>query len=480
MSKPMNFIFFNPDELRAESIGCYGHQLVRTPNIDQLAGEGTRFHNCFCQAPLCGPSRCSLATGWYPHVRGHRTNTYLVRPGEPNMFRYLKKAGYHVYWDGGHNDLLAEESFADSVSELKNSGAFHWNFNHYENDDPRKFSFLYEPYDMPLAQHGDYAKVQAAIDFLKRDHDKPFAVWLPLLYPHAPYSAPQPWHDMYNPDEIPALRDINSCENKPEYYTRIRESRRLGQLDEAFFRKINAVYLGMTSFIDKILGDLLQALNETGLAENTAIVFFSDHGDWAGDYGLVEKWSNAMDDILLRVPLIIKAPGCKQGHVVNEQTEVLDILATVLDLAGIESGHDHFSQSLVPQLKGAAGDPDRPVYAEGGYDAHEIREKSKEELNGARGPWQHYYPKALVEFEHPSTIARTSMIRTPRYKYVRRTSGEHELYDVQADPLEYKNLAGNAEYAAVGNEMAGRLLDWFVRTSDVIDSAVDERGIPQE
>ena len=108
----MNFILFNPEEFRAESVGCYGHPLAPTPNMDQLATEGVRFENCFVQHTVCSPSRTSFMTGWYPHVRGHRTLWHLLRPDEPNLLRYLKRAGYQIRWYG-KNDLLSVASLGD-------------------------------------------------------------------------------------------------------------------------------------------------------------------------------------------------------------------------------------------------------------------------------------------------------------------------------------------------------------------------------
>src|SRR5690606_21484572 len=113
----MNFVFFMPDELRAESTGCYGHPLAQTPNLDALAAQGTRFDQCHVQHPVCTPSRCSMMTGWYPHVRGHRTLWHMLRPDEPNLLRSLKQAGYTVHWYG-KNDLLSTASFADSVDVI--------------------------------------------------------------------------------------------------------------------------------------------------------------------------------------------------------------------------------------------------------------------------------------------------------------------------------------------------------------------------
>ncbi|HET9099834.1 MAG TPA: sulfatase-like hydrolase/transferase [Acidobacteriaceae bacterium] len=110
-----NLVLFMPDELRADALACYGNPLTRTPNFDKLAQEGTRFANCHVQFPVCGASRCSLLTGWPTSVRGHRSLFYFLRPDEPNMFRYLREAGYDVFWYG-KNDALAAQSFYQSVT----------------------------------------------------------------------------------------------------------------------------------------------------------------------------------------------------------------------------------------------------------------------------------------------------------------------------------------------------------------------------
>lgn len=113
-SRP-NLVLFFPDELRADALACYGNPAAQTPNFDRLAAEGTQFDECHVQFPVCGASRCSLLTGWPTSVRGHRSLYYFLRPNEPNMFRYLKQAGYDVFWFG-KNDALAAQTFPDSVT----------------------------------------------------------------------------------------------------------------------------------------------------------------------------------------------------------------------------------------------------------------------------------------------------------------------------------------------------------------------------
>jgi arylsulfatase A-like enzyme len=472
----MNFIFFVPDELRAESVGCYGHPLVPTPNMDALAAQGTRFDQCHVQHTVCTPSRCSFMTGWYPHVRGHRTLWHLLRPDEPNLLKYLKQGGYDVRW-WGKNDLLSTASFADSVSTAESRGTGKFGRNPYSVDDPRYYSFLYEPYTGPLEKHGDYANVMGAIEYLRAGPQQPFMLYLPLTFPHCPYSAPQPWHDLINPDDLPPLRP-GDLPNRPDFHQLIRETRHLDQIDEALLRKIQAVYLGMTGYVDWMLGRLLESLDESGLAEETAVFVFSDHGDWAGDYGLVEKWPSAAEDVITRVPLIARIPGGAAGHAVAEPVELFDVMATTLDLAGIEAQHTHFARSLMPQLGGAAGDADRAVFCEGGYAPHEPHcfEGQPHRDQFARNPDHIYYPKGRLQQTHPNSVCRDVMMRTASHKLVHRPTGVGELYDLAADPRELYNLHGAKEYAEIQAALERRLLDWTIQTADVTPYGEDPRG----
>ena len=345
-SGPLNFVLFNPDEWRADCAGCYGDTVVQTPNLDALAAQGTRFDQCHVQHTVCTPSRTSFMTGWYPHVRGHRTLWHLLRPDEPNLLRYLTQAGYDVRMYG-KNDLLAQASFADSVEEAGNPagrGAGHP--NPWPEGDPRFHSFLFGP-GGDRHDHHDYRCAEAGMQFLRGEHERPFCLFLPLGSPHPPYTAPQPFHTMYDSSALPPLRPAG-LPDKPRFYEEIRRSRRLDELDDATLRQIRAVYLGMISYTDWLLGEVLRTLDECGLADNTVVLVFSDHGDWAGDYGIVEKWPSGLDDTLTRVPFVARLPGGVQGHAVKEVTELLDLTPTVLDLAGIPLAHTQFGRSSPP------------------------------------------------------------------------------------------------------------------------------------
>lgn len=186
----MNFIYFNPDQMRADFAACYGHPIAKTPNLDRLAEQGTRFDQCHVQHTVCTPSRCSFMTGWYPHVRGHRTLWHPLQRDEPNTLKYLKQSGYQVHWIG-KNDLLSQDAFEDSVTHLHlPAGGADGDRDIFPPDDPRYFSFLYGP----MREHSaDWHRVQRAIAFLRAHQagGRPFMLYLPITHPHCPFTCPQ-------------------------------------------------------------------------------------------------------------------------------------------------------------------------------------------------------------------------------------------------------------------------------------------------
>ncbi|RPF48997.1 choline-sulfatase [Hydrogenoanaerobacterium saccharovorans] len=485
----MNFVFFFPDEMSASSVSCYGNSHVQTPNMDKIASEGVRFEHCIVQNPVCSPSRCSMMTGTYVHNHGHRTLWHLLQPEEPSLFRYLKNSGYDIAWFG-KNDLYSDAYLDEVCNNIKEKRAKKEfipsrphegvlsNENAFSTADDEYYSFLFKPSspqgeDMPLD-----IDVGRGIDFLKsrKKGDKPFMLFLPIELPHPPYTVMDRFYNKYDPAVV-GEDLMEPLEKKPSYEELIRKYRNLDKLPREFFAKIYAVYLGMVSYVDYLLGELNKTLEECGLADDTTVIISSDHGDWHGTRHLVEKWPNAMDDEIVRVPLIIKTPNGTKGHVVKEQTALFDIMPTILELAGIKAEHTHFAQSLVPQLQGANGDKNRAVFCEGGYDMHEPNcfEGWRGRTTCGANPLNVYYPKQRMQQEHPESVCRTTMIRTLEYKLVRRTSGENELYNLCEDPKETQNCYHDESYREIRLELEEKMLDWYQRTSDTVPYREDFR-----
>jgi arylsulfatase A-like enzyme len=181
---------------------------------------------------------------------------------------------------------------------------------------------------------------------------------------------------------------------------------------------------------------------------------------------------------LTRIPLIARIPGAKPGYVSGEIVELFDVMATCLELAGIEPRHTHFARTLLPQLRGEPGDAHRAAFCEGGYNMYEPQ--CFEPLKDFSNPLNIYYPKVKLQNEHPETVTRTTMIRTRESKLIIRPDGTSELYDLTKDSRELNNLYGDRSYASTQSELEGRVLDWYIRTSDVAPRQLDPRGFPAQ
>jgi len=440
-----------------------------------------------------------------------------------------------VQW-WGKNDLLAPDAFNGSVTQASSKGGG----NNGENiasdpSDNRFFTFLSKPATQHTNGTTDYNNVAQAIAYITRwdpDADPPFSIFLPLTKPHPPYSTTEPFYSAIDPASLPPLRPQGA--GKPDYHALIRSYRNTSALDEAFFRQLHAVYvrplamtsyclvyfyllthslthsltqssssttrlhslsstcgkpnqttryLGSIAFSDFLFGLLLAAVDEAQLADSTTVAVWADHGDYAGDYGLVEKWPSGLEDVLTRVPLLVRTPGGARGHVVTSPVQLFDIVPTFLDLAGINLTHVQFGVSQKDQiLRGAPGDDGRAVFAEGGYATNEPRDFEGDPSTGGTGSRTAiYYPKLMQQQEHPLSVCRAASVRTLTHKLVFRTDptdADHdsELYDLVADPLELSNVYGNASYAAVQAALKEKLFLWFMQTSDVTPWLEDPRG----
>lgn len=514
-----NFVLFLPDQLRADALPTYGNSVTSAPNFSRLAGEGVQFDQCHTQSVLCTPSRCSMLTGWYPHVRGHRNLWHLLQPDEPNLFRYLRDAGYDVALFG-KNDVFAPDTIPLALDHYVSERGANNGPNAWPMDDPRRYSFLVEPFPGAPAETMDARHVQAACDYIRsrRDSGKPFFVFIPLTLPHPPYGPPEPWFSMFGADDV-SVRPVRS-DAVPQFHQLVRSYRRLDQLDERFFRKIRAVYYGMVEYVDWMLGIVLDALKDLGVDDETYLIASSDHGDLAGDYGLVEKIHNAHYDPLTRVPLIVRGPGVAAGRRVASPVALMDLMATVLDLARIPAAHTHFSVSLRPQLSAGPDDSVTPSLAqfplaraavEAPYGTHFVGagtdlataagfpagtgERAVFTENGFRrderhcfegsypndGTWNpdgHYYPQTLQHQEHPESMDRVVTVRTARDKLIYRPLGLSEYYDLENDPDEGSNLIDSTAHQPRIVELERYLLRWQTLSADSVPFHHDPRGFP--
>jgi arylsulfatase A-like enzyme len=481
MDRP-NVLFVVFDSLRADALGVLGNPHCKTPNMDRLAREGAALRRCFAQNPVCAPSRAAILTGWYPHVRGHRSFTYHIQPDEENLFKYFKRAGYRVT-AAGTNDCLHEDSFPDSLDEwMAVSGApMDGQKGHLADDPVTRRAFLSGRLTEEQGRDRNRAIKERTVACLR--DEAPAAPWFHYAafhIPHPKYNAPEPWYSMYDPDDMP---DPIACgyEDKQEYMEFWHRLSNMDRVDARTVKQIRAIYYGMVSLADQYLGELMNALDESGRAENTVVVVLADHGDYTGDYGLVEKGQASVHDCIVNVPLLIRAPGAaniRRGEVHTALAETIDVLPTLLELADIPLAHNQYGRSLLPLLRGETETHKDAVFIEGGYnpeDRFALTGVRMADSAFLRNPDSVYGPRELAIAERPELIDRFACVRTASWKYVQRGTGPDELYDLETDPEETVNLAARGECADMVRAMKDRLLAWYLRTSDSIPYRIDDR-----
>ena len=472
-SRP-NIVLFIEDQWRANASGYWGNPTIQTPNTDLIAKEGAGFKWCFVQNPVSTPSRASMASGWYCHVRGHRTMHRMLRRHEPNLLRYFKDAGYHVWW-GGKNDMIAPEMWADSChTRVEGKVPNPARFTPPKFGDRLYYSFLYgEVPENYAASAADEDVARRATEFIRDPISEPFFMLVNQTWPHPPYAAPEPFHSMYDRSSVPApIRQEIPFEGKPQIMRRVHQRARLNELTEDEFREIIAVYYGMITKTDRNLGWMIQALKEGDRWDNTMVVVTSDHGDFTGDYLLVEKMQNTFEDVLTNVPFAVRVPGLDPLPAASEAlVEMIDLLPTLLEIAGIELAHTQFGRSLLPLLRGETQEHREYVFCEGGGLATEVHTHEKPHTEQSL-----YWPRVMLQIEEPHLHGKAVMIRSRKWKYVRRLYDTDELYDLKNDPRECRNLVNDAALQDVRAELVEAMATWFIETGDAVPLRWDLRG----
>ncbi len=474
MSRP-NFVFFTSDQQRADSVGAFGNALAHTPHIDALAARGTRCTRAYSQHSACAQSRVSMLTGWYPHVAGHRTLDNLLTPEEPNLLATLRASGYHVAWAGIRGDTFAPGVTAASTDffgyivkpSLDAVAASHR--ERFPPGHPMRHAHYLGRLDESNGPDFDEAAVQTAIALLAAGLPEPFLLYITLFAPHPPFAVAEPWFSLHDRAGMP--EPVQSSFGKARFMAALRERSELDRLGRDDWAEIAATYYGMVSRVDDQLGRVLAALDAGGVGERTVTCFFTDHGEYLGEFGLIEKWPSGLDDCLVRNPLVFAGPGIRGGQVYDGLVEMVDLLPTVCELADAEVGHVHFGRSLVPALAGRTKQHRDAAFSEGGF---RVDEEAQNELL-ADYP---YDVKTTLLHEQPELVGRAVAIRTNDWTYVYRTLEDDELYDRATDPAETTNIARDPRFADTTRDLRDRILSWLVETSDVVPRTRDPRIEP--
>ncbi len=492
MTKLPHIIIFNPDQWRGDVMGHMGNPAAVTPHLDKAVKEDfVSFRHAFCQNPVCTPSRCSFMTGWYPHTRGHRTMFHMLQPDEPMLLRQLKQAGYFVWW-GGKNDVVPAQNGYDDYCDVKYEpentpenpiradyhGLTDW------RGDPQGdnyYSFyvgrIENPRNTPYVRDRDWAMVEGAVEQIKnRPADQPLCIYLPLSFPHPPYAVEDPWYSQIDPDKIPPRTPTpQEWDKLPSLLKGLYEGQHLEGWTEERWQELRRTYYGMCARVDTQFSMVMDALREAGIYDDSAVFFFSDHGDFTGDYGLVEKTQNTFEDCLTNVPFLIKPPQgvAIQPRVSDALVELVDFSATVYDLTGIEPGYTTYGRSLLPLLAGETDQHRDAVFCQGGRTYGEVQ--AMEKIPGA-DPQLLYWPRIRLQNSDEAPYhTKATMCRTEDYKYVHRLYEADELYDLKADPRETDNRIDDPILTNVLAQLKERLLRFYLETSDVVPFTPDKR-----
>ena len=447
-----------------------GHPLAKTPHLDRLAARGTSMLNAHCNAPLCNPSRTSLMLGLRPTTTG----IYGLAPWFRTLPEWKDRVSLPQHFAAhGYRTLTAGKIYHGGAG---NPGGGKAKGKAPAADAPREFHVvgpnpgigvrpdkkLIPP--APMGNHplmdwgvfphrdedkGDYQVASWAIEQLRNaPRDQPFFLAAGFFLPHVPCYATQQWFDLYPDDDsvLPKILEDDRADT-PRFswylHWNLPEPRLKWVRDNQQWRNLVRSYLACTSFVDAQIGRVLTALQEQGLAENTVVVVWGDHGWHLGEKGITGK--NTLWDNGTRVPLIFAGPGVSPGGRSRQPAELMDIYPTLVELCGLTPRSDLEGLSLVPQLRDAARKRERPAITSHNQGNHGIRSE--------------------------------------RWRYIRYADGSEELYDHDADPREWTNLIGRPEHATVVAEhrrwlpkidlppapgSANRVLTYDARTDEAV------------
>lgn len=488
-----NMILFVADQMRSDTLHHLGNPASITPNLDSLAKEGISFQHAYTQAPVCVPSRCSFLTGLYPHTTGHRTMHYLQDPNDPNILKEMKKNGYEVVWIGRNDIIPSDRNKAEycdyyfdgihpesHLEPLPNPSfanypkAIHLQDDRYDMQDDRYYSFYYGELDAKSARKTfDWNCVDQAIQFLnQRKSTKPLFLYITLMFPHPPYECEDPWYHMIDRNHLfPRRPDIETLPNKPSMLYGIRQNQHMQTWTDERYNELRATYLAMVSRFDHQFGMLKECLIQNQLYDTSNIFVFSDHGDYTGDYGIVEKVQNCFENPISNVPLIVKPSKTYQvtPRISQSMVELIDLPSTFAQIANFDLSYQQYGKSLVHLFN--QEETHKPyAYCEGGRNHQETQ--CMELGHDERSP---YYPRLSQQALEGPQHTKATMMTNQKYKYVKRQYELDEFYDLEKDPFELDNQIQNPDYQQIILQMKLDMLDWYQHTCDFVPNRKDKR-----
>lgn len=428
-----NILFIMADQLAAPVLPFYGDSPVKAPHLQSLAQSGVVFDSAYCNSPLCAPSRFVLMTGRLPSEIGAYDNAAELRADVPTYAHYLRELGYRTALSGKMHFCGPDQlhGFENRLTSDIYPADFGWAVNW---DEPEKRPTWY--HDMSsVTQAGPCVRTNQLdfddevvfhaqrylYDHARHADNRPFCLTVSMTHPHDPYAIPAEYWERYQDEDIElpsitldeAQRDPHSKRLRAAYQADVAD------VSEQQVRNARRAYYGAISYVDDQVGRLLKTLKDTGLDENTVIVFSGDHGDMLGERDLWYKMS--WFEWSARVPMIVSAPGRFKPRRVAESVSTLDLLPTLVDIAAGQPFDAYATplegRSLMPHLSG-----------DGGHD------------------------EVIGEYMGEGTVTPVMMIRRGNYKYVYCPVDPDQLYNLAEDPRELNNLADDERYSGILTE----------------------------
>lgn len=426
-----NLIVMMTDDQRADAMSCAGNQILETPHLDAIARDGARCKNMFVTNALCAPSRATLMTGLYSHANGVRDNTPKTMPVPPEIpfvSDLLRKHGYEVAFCGKSH---VPKHFRDRQWD------YYFGFQGQGNYLKPTIAEGTEAKDKLYPGWMDDVVTDHAIEWLKKKHEKPFALFLFFKAPHRSWNRPERYKDLYHGVTIPKPITWDDDRNlKPKAFAEA-DNKIGGFKDVVDLDSFLKDYYACVKGVDDNVGKVLAALKETKQLDDTAVLYTSDNGFFAGEWQAFDK--RFMHEPSIRVPLLVRYPKLvKPGTLIDPMVINVDIAPTLLDLAGAEIPKSMHGKSILPLFKG------------------ETKEWRKDWL------YQYY------EFPGPHSVRKHRGVRTEKYKYIHyyEEPQEYELYDLENDPNERTNLYSKAEMKPVIEKLRTRLEELRKETGD--------------
>ncbi len=431
--------------MAANALAVYGNQTVKAPNLDKLADNGVVFENCYCNLPMCAPSRASMHAGKLPFSIGMYDNASEFHSDIPTFAHYLRTMDYRVQLSGKMHFVGADQFHGYEkrhTTEIYPAN-FAWTVDWSKGREYRPTNLTMAPiiesgpcirslqmdYDDEVAYHGK----QALYDLAREQDDRPFMLTISFTSPHSPFVIGQQYWDMYDHDDIESptvaplsLDDMDHLSRNLHYC----QARHLYTVTDEHRRMARHGYYGMISYIDEKVGELMDVLNATGLADNTIIVFAADHGEMMGERGMWFK--QHFFEWAARVPFIFHCPSRWKPSRIKQNVSLIDLMPTLLDCTGDTTFDDYAipidGQSLLPALNGDI-----------------------EPLNDI----------AISEFAADGSTGPSRMVRKDRWKLMWLEGVDTLLYDIEADPDETRNLADDSAHTDIRAQLESILFDGF-------------------